>query len=342
MKIVLSLLLFLVSTTAFADDHFITRRDAYVHIWNSISRPAFHTAKEYIDVPEEHVGHVEISYGKRRGILPDEDYFVPDEPVLLSDALLWIYRTRNIRELPDMQEEDLPSMISDYPIVAMNAPLESRTTKEELTELMQKLDGLLENEIHTVSFYADDFHGNGTAFGETFDMNAITAAHRSLPHNTLVKVTNVENKKSVVVRINDRGPYVHGRNMDLSKAAFAEIAHTGQGILRAKFKRLGDAELIDACKQAPTLYQKRITRDKHFFRGVPHTFTLGNQLVLQSNKVFVVLGITFPDGQYIRVQDFVLPEEKYRFSPDSVGKYTFLVGDAAGRQREMRMQVNGC
>ncbi|MTI94334.1 MAG: septal ring lytic transglycosylase RlpA family protein [Firmicutes bacterium] len=73
------------------------------------------------------------------------------------------------------------------------------------------------------SYYGDKFHGNKTYFGETYDMYAMTAAHLTLPHNTMVKVTNLNNNKSVVVRINDRGPHIDGRIIDLSKAAAREI-----------------------------------------------------------------------------------------------------------------------
>jgi rare lipoprotein A len=69
------------------------------------------------------------------------------------------------------------------------------------------------------SYYADEFHGRKTANGETYDMNALTAAHRTLPFNSLVRVTNRENGKAVVVRINDRGPFKADRVIDLSLAA---------------------------------------------------------------------------------------------------------------------------
>lgn len=341
-KSVLIFLAICIPTSALADANFLTRRDAYLLIWNSINRPAFETAKEYVDVPEGDEGYLEISYGKRRKILLDNDEFYPNEPVVLSDALLWVYRTRNVRDLSDMESKDLPSLISDYPIIEMNRPLDTRVTAQDLITIMTKLDGLLAKEVHEVSFYADDFHGNGTAFGETFDMYAITAAHRTLPHNTLVRVTNIESGDNVVVRINDRGPYVHGRDMDLSKAAFEKIAHPGQGVLQATFERLGDADLVDKCEQRATVYQKRITRDVRFFRGVPHHLSQSDQLILQSNHVFVVQGIAFPDGQYVRIQDFVHPKEKYRFSPDSPGLYSIMVGDAKGSLREMRMRVSPC
>jgi rare lipoprotein A len=69
------------------------------------------------------------------------------------------------------------------------------------------------------SWYGPGFHGRRTASGERFDMNALTAAHRTLAFGTRVLVRNVQNGREVVVRINDRGPHVHGRIIDLSKAA---------------------------------------------------------------------------------------------------------------------------
>jgi rare lipoprotein A len=79
-----------------------------------------------------------------------------------------------------------------------------------------------------VSFYSDP---QPTASGEPFNPNALTAAHKTLPFNTRVRVTNPANGKSVVVRINDRGPYVGSRCLDLSRAAFAAIAPLGQGVI---------------------------------------------------------------------------------------------------------------
>jgi rare lipoprotein A len=78
-----------------------------------------------------------------------------------------------------------------------------------------------------------------TANGETFDPTMLTAAHKTLPFNTLVRVTNVKNGKSVVVRINDRGPYTAGRCLDLSSAAFGTIASLGAGIANVKYEVLG-------------------------------------------------------------------------------------------------------
>nr|WP_026207986.1 septal ring lytic transglycosylase RlpA family protein [Catelliglobosispora koreensis] len=78
------------------------------------------------------------------------------------------------------------------------------------------------------SFYHEP---QGTANGEIFDPEAMTAAHKTLPFNSKVRVTNPDNGKSVTVRINDRGPYIDGRCLDLSRAAFREIANLSQGVL---------------------------------------------------------------------------------------------------------------
>lgn len=81
------------------------------------------------------------------------------------------------------------------------------------------------------SYYADKYQGRQTASGERFDQNAQTAAHKTLRFGTWVKVTNVENGRSVNVRINDRGPFVKGRVIDLSKLAFSAIANPSAGIV---------------------------------------------------------------------------------------------------------------
>ena len=75
------------------------------------------------------------------------------------------------------------------------------------------------------------FHGKLTASGEKYNMNHLTAASKTLPFGTIVKVKNLSNNKSVKVKINDRGPYVEGRMIDLSRAAFKKIAPTGAGVI---------------------------------------------------------------------------------------------------------------
>lgn len=88
------------------------------------------------------------------------------------------------------------------------------------------------------SYYGKEFHGRKTANGERFDMNAMTAAHRSLPFGTVVRVTNLKNGRSVKVRINDRGPFVAGRDIDLSRAAAKAIDLLSVGPVRIEILHL--------------------------------------------------------------------------------------------------------
>jgi rare lipoprotein A (peptidoglycan hydrolase) len=89
------------------------------------------------------------------------------------------------------------------------------------------------------SFYGGQFHGRRTASGMRFDSNGMTAAHRTLPFGTRVRVTHLGNGRSVEVRINDRGPYVGGRIIDLSRGAAGVLGMQGQGVARVKMTVLG-------------------------------------------------------------------------------------------------------
>ena len=98
-------------------------------------------------------------------------------------------------------------------------------------------------EYGIASWYGPDFHGKLTADGERYNQNALTAAHRTLPFNTYVRVVDLNNGRSVVVRINDRGPYAKGRIIDLSKRAARILHMIGPGTARVKLILLrGNAE----------------------------------------------------------------------------------------------------
>lgn len=92
------------------------------------------------------------------------------------------------------------------------------------------------------SYYGEDFHGKLTANGEVFDMYGLTAAHKQLPLNTIVRVTNLDNNKSLILRINDRGPYVKGRVLDCSYGAALKLGFLGKGTTKVKIEiiELGD------------------------------------------------------------------------------------------------------
>ena len=113
---------------------------------------------------------------------------------------------------------------------------ESITADRSLVEFVDK--GSMK-----ASWYGPGFHGRKTANGEVYDQMSFTAAHKSLKFGTLLKITNLKNEKSVVVRINDRGPYIRGRDLDLSKAAALELGMVRKGVAKIKVEEIKIAGL---------------------------------------------------------------------------------------------------
>ena len=87
-------------------------------------------------------------------------------------------------------------------------------------------------EVGIASWYGPGFHGNLTANGETYDMQGVSAAHKTLPFGTVVRVIELDTRRNIVVRINDRGPFVEGRIIDLSKGAAEELGIVDKGITK--------------------------------------------------------------------------------------------------------------
>lgn len=100
--------------------------------------------------------------------------------------------------------------------------------------------GKVYHETGIASWYGRDFHGRKTASGEIFDMYGISAAHRTLPLGTVIRVTNLENFKGIKVRVNDRGPYAKNRVLDLSYGAAKELGFLAQGTVRVKIESIGE------------------------------------------------------------------------------------------------------
>jgi rare lipoprotein A len=117
---------------------------------------------------------------------------------------------------------------------SVRPPSSKKPSPEKTTTTRKPASGgtVVDSGTCGASYYDE---GQTTANGEAFDPEALTAAHKTLPFNTRVRVTNPDNGKSVVVRINDRGPFVSGRCIDLSRAAFRAIANLSQGELTVKY-----------------------------------------------------------------------------------------------------------
>jgi len=125
----------------------------------------------------------------------------------------------------------LPILILNF--CAPSSRFASKNTNRKTTNIR---DG--ETIIGYASYYADKFHGRQTANGEIFNMHDYTAAHRNLPFDTVLLVTNLENGKKVKVRVNDRGPYVKGRILDLSLQAAKDIGLIKTGVIKVQIKIL--------------------------------------------------------------------------------------------------------
>lgn len=131
---------------------------------------------------------------------------------------------------PPVQPSEVPRTVPDAPRVDKNvAPIANP-------------QGAAYVEEGTASWYGVPFHGRRASNGQIYDMNKLTAAHRTLPFETLVRVTNLTNGKSTVVRITDRGPFVENRIIDLSLAAAREIESVGPGIVPVRLEILSSID----------------------------------------------------------------------------------------------------
>ena len=120
------------------------------------------------------------------------------------------------------------------------------------------------------SWYGHDFHGHQTANGEIFDMNGLTAAHPTLPLPSYLYVTNLRNGRTILVRLNDRGPYKPGRIIDLSRGAARALAFEGTGVTDVRVRYAGKAPL-----EPDDRHERRFLASQVWGRGAKPPFGLG-------------------------------------------------------------------
>ena len=169
-------------------------------------------------------------------------------------------------------------------------------------------------ETGDASFYAGKFQGRLTANGEVFDTKKLTAAHKTLPFNTIVEVENLQNGETVLVRINDRGPFVEGRVIDLSRAAAAAIGMVAQGIAKVSVEvvSLGDGATYH--NTAPNRYGTTIIQVASF-RDIGNAERTKRLLENEGFPVrFEIVGneytrVTIPD---VRREDLLVAKAKLR------------------------------
>jgi len=147
--------------------------------------------------------------------------------------------------------------------LAINGCQQKETAKNDTSQTAEKPKGGEVKQQGQASWYGPDFHGKATATGEIYNQNAMTAASKTLPLGSTAKVTNTETGKSVDVRINDRGPYVGSRVLDLSKAAAEKIDLTDKGVSHVKIVAKKPAKKAKNIKRklAKKANNKQIARD---------------------------------------------------------------------------------
>jgi len=177
------------------------------------------------------------------------------------------------------------------------------------------------------SWYGGKFQGRQTASGEIFDTNELTAAHKTLAFGTVVKVTNLENGKSTVVRINDRGPFIPGRIIDLSRAAAVAIGAAGNGVAKVRIEELPpdspEAAGI-AVVRAPVTYSIQVAayRNREYAeRSLEHLRDRGFIATLEKT----------PEGIYrVLVKD--VPESKLQATKQQLQEHGW--SDVVARQQQ--------
>ena len=153
------------------------------------------------------------------------------------------------------------------------------------------------SQLGIASWYGPSFHGKPSASGEPYDMWALTAAHRTLPFGTWVQVTKVGTGKTVTVRINDRGPFIRGRTIDLSYAAARELAMIGEGTADVALTIVSPHNALIPSIGAPT----RFWVQAGAFTTLMEAMTLRERLASQYDHVRVKT-VDLPSGEWHRVQ----------------------------------------
>jgi len=147
------------------------------------------------------------------------------------------------------------------------------------------------SEEGNASWYGAPFHGRKASNGEIYDMNKMTAAHRTLPFNSMVRVTNLNNGKSTVVRITDRGPFVDNRIIDLSRAAAQEIESIGPGVVPVRIEVLS----------GPDPFSGYFTVQVGAFKDKGNADRLKERLSATYTPVFIQQ-VSLDDGDFYRVR----------------------------------------
>ncbi|MEW6067473.1 MAG: septal ring lytic transglycosylase RlpA family protein [Nitrospirota bacterium] len=175
--------------------------------------------------------------------------------------------------------------------------------------------GIYEDNYYAVaSWYGSDFHGRPTSSGEIFNMYALTCAHKEYPFGTELKITSVSTNKTVCCRVNDRGPFVKGRDIDLSYAAAKEIGIIEQGVGKVKIEHIGrDSRYIKEVTYSSDTGP--FTIQVGSFRELSNAERLKDALKLKYSKIYIIKTEIKGDEYYrVRIGKFYAKDKVYKIA----------------------------
>jgi rare lipoprotein A len=152
------------------------------------------------------------------------------------------------------------------------------------------------------SWYGPGFHGKKTATGEIFDMNAMTAAHKTLPIPSYAQVTNLENHRSIIVRINDRGPYVGNRELDLSYAAAKTLDMEQDGTGAVEIKVISDSQALPQLQQIAATQEQNVYLQVGSFGSAKKAMKLKNRIAANNLPEPDIRSSTYKKSTLYKVQ----------------------------------------
>lgn len=205
--------------------------------------------------------------------------------VIITFSIIAIYNHDNLTATGEYQPltsfEDLTNEFSDQE----NEEIQEYTFEENIaSKYTMEIEG-------SASYYADKFHRKMTANGERFDMNDYSAAHKTLPFGTILRVTNVRNNKKTFVRINDRGPYSGSRIIDLSKKAAKDLGHLGLYRVKLEGFKLGQKKFRNA--------------EKDYFFGLSYE----NDFVCLPKEHYYMIDSTSKFGEIVRMYNLAITHD---------------------------------
>ena len=205
----------------------------------------------------------------------------------------------SLQSPPEFSYSSLSASSRQHSVLQVNG-------SEQLKDIAQQ-EGLFPSFLNKVkqgvaSWYGPGFHGKKTATGEIFDMNAMTAAHKTLPIPSYARVTNLENNRSIIVRINDRGPYVGNRELDLSYAAAKNLDLDQEGLGDIEIKPITPSQALPQIQKIAAKQDQNVYLQVGSFGNQKHALKLKNKILASNLPVPDIRPSTYKKSTLYKVQ----------------------------------------